>query len=400
MKKFLVFILVAVLTFVGCMYIATRTDIFSGVASNFEMIMLNFSSGNIEEYSSDFVVNDLGKIKYNTYYYDKLDENQKKIYTAVANTVKKLDEAAVVKFEKEYNVYEVSEDIKVAMESFFADHPEVFYLNTEYQILTNSSVFGNMGKIYLGYSVASEEELNSQIEDIKLGIKEFTMDVDDSDTDYEKELKIHDSIAENVSYYSYNSIEEIPEIYHTTYSGIKESAAVCDGFTKLFQIALNEYNINSILVTGVLENDPHAWNMVEINGSWYNVDLTSDKTIKEYNNPVIHAYFNITNDYIKKSHKFSDESIIPEANSDEYNYYVKEGKIIDTSANFNTKFENILKSNDNDTLVEFKVGDGVTSVSEKIVRRLSQRDYLEYIDTSKNTIQYYNVLDTYIIMKK
>lgn len=399
MKKFLTYLCVICVTFALFFVLFKKTDVLPNIISNFEILVSSVKSQDVEEYNSDFSVNSLGKIKYNTYYYDKLNAEQQKIYTGIANSVKNLDETAMIKIDKDYDFAQISEDAKKAMEAFFADHPEVFYLNTEYQILTNSSLIGNSLKLYFGYSVSSKDELEQQICTIESGIKEFTSDISDLDTEYDKELKIHDSIASKVTYYSYNDITNIPEVYHTAYSAIKEKSSVCDGFTKIYQLALNQVGIPSILVTGTLESDPHAWNMVELEDGWYNVDLTSDKTIKENNNAVVHTYFNVTNDYIKQSHEFYDEANIPTANSEQFNYYSKESKYIKSSDNFNTKFENILKNNKNSVLIEFKADEKISQVPEKIVKRLSQRDYKEYIDLNTNTIQYYTVLNTYIIVK-
>ena len=399
MKKFLIYLCIISVTFAICIFLFTRTNILNGIYNCIQSISINISSTQVEEYNKNFKINDLGIIENNTFYYDKLNLDQKKIYTSVANSVKKLEKEAVVKFDKGFDMSYISEDVKEAMESFFNDHPEIFYLNTDYQILTNSSAFGNSVKIFLGYSVENLEELQEKISIIKSGIQEIIKDINVDDTIYQKELKIHDNIAKNIEYYDYDNITTIPAMYHTAYSGITEKKAVCDGFTKLFQLALNEIKINSILVTGKLDSDPHAWNMVQLDGKWYNVDLTSDKTIKDKEGIVIHSYFNVTNDSIMKTHVFDTLDILPIADSEEYNYYVKENKVIKSVDNFVTKFESILLDNKDNSLLELRIDESISSVPEKIVRRLSQRDHEEYIDEEKSTIQYYKISDTYILMK-
>ncbi len=399
MKKFFCCLFIIAVIVVGGIFLFTNNDALENMKENLDFMLIGIKTKNLEDYNKDFLINDLGKIAYNTYYYDKLDDNQKNIYTHIANAVKNLDEKVLIKFNKEYNFNNVSNDINSAMESFFADHPEVFYLNTEYQILTNSSILGNSVKIYLGYNVDSVDKLNEEIEKVNTGIEKYTLQVKADDSAYQKELQLHDAIAKNVKYYEYNSISEIPEIYHTVYSGIVDKTAVCDGFTKLYQLALEKVSIPSILVTGTLESDPHAWNMVLIEDEWYNVDLTSDKTIKDSEDAVVHSYFNVTNEYIQQSHKFTDINIVPEAKSEKYNYYEVSQKTISASKNFSTQLEDILDSNENEVLVEFRVEKTISEIPEKIVKRLSRRDYKEYLDLQKNTMQYYNILDTYVILK-
>ena len=53
--------------------------------------------------------------------------------------------------------------------------------------------------------------------------------------------------------------------------------AVCEGYSKLFQQILSILNIKSLVVSGCGRkvDDGHVWNQVEINGVWYNADVTT-----------------------------------------------------------------------------------------------------------------------------
>ncbi len=53
--------------------------------------------------------------------------------------------------------------------------------------------------------------------------------------------------------------------------------AVCEGYSKLFQQILSILNIKSLVVSGCGKkvDDGHVWNQVEINGVWYNADVTA-----------------------------------------------------------------------------------------------------------------------------
>lgn len=61
--------------------------------------------------------------------------------------------------------------------------------------------------------------------------------------------------------------------------------AVCEGYSKLFQQILSLLNVKSLVVSGCGRNvdDGHVWNQVEINGIWYNVDITA-QNYAIYNN--------------------------------------------------------------------------------------------------------------------
>lgn len=52
--------------------------------------------------------------------------------------------------------------------------------------------------------------------------------------------------------------------------------AVCDGLARTFNFLCAMEGIKSVRVTGSFASNLHAWNKVEIDGQWYNVDVTAD----------------------------------------------------------------------------------------------------------------------------
>ena len=171
--------------------------------------------------------------------------------------------------------------------------------------------------------VESQDELNNKIEQIKESISEVEKNIKDGDTELDIELKTHDYIGKNVTYYSYDQIENIPINCHNIYGTLIEKQAVCDGISKTLKLVLNNYNMDCIVVTGKLKKESHAWNMVKLDDNWYNLDTTSDKSVKTSDkNYVIHSYFNINNDLILNTHSFDNKEILPFADSMDKNYYI------------------------------------------------------------------------------
>ncbi len=56
----------------------------------------------------------------------------------------------------------------------------------------------------------------------------------------------------------------------------KTKKAVCAGYASLFQAMCEEAKIKCLYITGdaLPGHDPHAWNMVKLDGSWYVMDVT------------------------------------------------------------------------------------------------------------------------------
>lgn len=352
----------------------------------------------LPEYSSDFLINDLVK-KSDTYYYNTLSDNQKKIYISIANAVKNLDDNFELTGYEYIDEKTASDDIEIAVYRFLLDHPEVFYTNDKYIISTKTNVFGTKINLTFEYLVGSQEELNVKIGEINSSIKKILSNITDKNNKFSTELEIHDYIAKNTIYYEYDNIDDIPINCHNIYGALVENSAVCDGFSKSMKLLLNKCNIETIVVTGNLKNESHAWNLVKIDDNWYNLDLTSDKSIKDENNSyVIHSYFNITDELILQSHTFDDKEILPESTVTNMNYYAIKDKIINNTDIFQEKFAGILNNSKSEDVLEFSTN--VTNVPNKISEELSYRHYnSEYVDKNSSKFSYYNVLNTYILLK-
>ena len=101
-------------------------------------------------------------------------------------------------------------------------------------------------------------------------------------TDYEKLKYIHDWIADNTVYLDDDTKDEIRTADGPILSGI----ALCSGYTRAFQYLAQSLGFDCIYVSGIGNTISHAWNMVELDGEWYNVDVTWDD-----GDTVNYAYF-------------------------------------------------------------------------------------------------------------
>ena len=392
MKKIVIFLLVLVIIiFLVCVFIKIPS-----VTNALGNITKRAFATQIIPYDNNFEINRL-KIKNQSFYYsNSLNDKQKQIYTCIANAIKNFENNFIL---QNYDVIDsdtTMEDVEKSMQAFFADHPEVFYVNNQYTVSTKKTMFNSYVEVSLVYNVESKEDLESKIVSIETKINEYLENIKDKD-DFASELFIHDKIGKDVEYYTYEKIDDVPQECHTIYGVFIDNKAVCDGFSKALQILLDRKGIENILILGTLENEAHAWNLVKLDNEWYNIDLTSNKAIKDVDdNIILHTYFNCTTSTFEKTHVFENKDILPEANSDKYNYYKQTNRIITASSNFNTKFKQMLDNNDNKYLLEFATS-GINNVPEKMVDFLSANKYSEYI--SNNKITYYTISDTYVLMK-
>ena len=114
------------------------------------------------------------------------------------------------------------------------------------------------------YTTAQQEaELGAKIDTVLSGFG-----FDDASSDYEKICAVYDYICANVSY-DYTT----PGTFkHTAYAAMMNGRAVCQGYATLLYRMLMQLGISCRLIPG----NNHAWNIVELNGLYYNVDSTWD----------------------------------------------------------------------------------------------------------------------------
>ena len=398
MKK-IIRILLPIILVVGIIYVAIyNPEIIKEKAHSVYLFYEDKFGEKLEPYDSNFKVNSLS-VKTDSYYYNTLTDSQKNIYNYVAHGVKSLSNDVYVNGYEYIDEETTSKDVEKAVYRFSLDHPEVFYLNDKYVISTNTNIFTTKLKISFTYTVASNGELDEKINKIETVINEILSKSNEKENDFDKELYLHDYLASNVKYYSYEDESKIPAVCHTMYGALVDKVCVCDGYSKALKLLLNMSDIESIISTGNLKDESHAWNLVKIDDMWYNVDVTSDKSIK-YNEKtyIVHSYFNITDELIKSSHSIDNEDIIPKATSNDMNYYIKLGKNISSKDAFNDKFGSLLKNNDNELLLEFSTD--YTDVPNKISSALSNKFYnSEYVDKNTSKFSYYNILNTYVLLK-
>ena len=395
MKKIFIFLLICLGIVAGVLYFTVNPDAISNLAYSIS----NVFETPYDEYNEEFKINEI-KISENSYYYYKLTEQQKNIYTAIANGVKSLTNDVKLKKYEYIDSETTMKDVEVALHKFLLDHPEVYYMDDKYTVSTKTGITGTGVIVGLTYQFGSIEELNNSVARLNSKFDEILNEATiEKGKDFENEQKIHDVLSKKVTYYEYEDLSKIPSKYHTIEGTLTENLAVCDGLAKTFQILLDKVGIKSIIVSGSLNVTSHAWNMVQLEDGWYHTDITSDNSIKTEKKVVFHSYFNINTETIKKTHVISEEDIIPEAISTKYNFYEYTGKNIVNGDNFANKLKEIISKNSDEKLVEYKVN-GFDNVPEKTIEVLRKNKFTDYLETKSTKFIYYNVLDTYIVLKK
>lgn len=140
--------------------------------------------------------------------------------------------------------------------------------------------------------------------------------------DYKKELLIHDWLVENNRY---NTRDTSAPESHMAYSALVSGNPVCQGYAEAAMVLLQAAGIPTVCVSGDGTNsngitESHAWNCVQIQGQWYNLDTTWDDPVTQDGSDVLqYDYFNVTDSQLGKDHTW-DRSTAPRCTATEMNY--------------------------------------------------------------------------------
>ena len=101
------------------------------------------------------------------------------------------------------------------------------------------------------------------------------------DTPYDTVQKVHDYLIKKFEY-----DKKTIYIHHTDIDGFKDNQMVCSGYSLAAYYLLNAAGVPARVVTGyggsgTSDESNHMWNMVELDGLWYNMDITWDDVNKD-----------------------------------------------------------------------------------------------------------------------
>ena len=95
-------------------------------------------------------------------------------------------------------------------------------------------------------------------------------------TDLEKVFYVHEWLVQNIAYDREHLSDDVQDD-HNLRGALLEGTAVCDGYAKTYALTLRKLGITGVLVTS--KDIGHAWNMVELDENWYQVDCTWDDPV-------------------------------------------------------------------------------------------------------------------------
>ncbi len=273
------------------------------------------------------------------YSYSFLSEAEKKVYRKMLNMVRNL---TVGWIDMGYIINNPSAVVAKAYRAMCNDFPQYYWMPVSYYITTKDgkvAVAFKRNDTEDGYGYL-KEELESNREELEDAIDRIVSKALKAESDFEKEIIIHDELCKTVKYDS--EFDSKKGSIYSIYGALVNGHAVCEGYARAFKLLCQSAGIECILITGDSKGVGHLWNMVKLDGNWYHVDVTWDDLREEPH----HTYLNLTTLEIRADHDidltYDDANVtlvsqgnsynfnIPETSSTECNYFRKKGLVIES----------------------------------------------------------------------
>lgn len=194
---------------------------------------------------------------------------------------------------------EISEgEIRVIMEAYGTDHPKIFWLSNVFAYYSDSS--GTTVELYSEYS---PDEIDKCRKELDTAIENILSEVPKRLSEFDRELYIHDVIADKCVYDKTTKVYEDDKAAFSMYGTLVNGKAVCEGYAKTTEYLLSCLGVQCITVNGVTGSELHKWNLVNLDGDWYNLDVTWD----DNEDFVVYTYFNLTDSQISYNHSISED---------------------------------------------------------------------------------------------
>lgn len=262
-------------------------------------IVENDAVNQLENMNSNNQKIDYNKVNVDKYFFNQLSEESKTIYRALESNREnmktgtyRIDLGDIFSdlLSMEDGQKTLGDYYQSAIEAYTYDNPDIFYLSPNKMYLNiekTTSIFKTTYKVYIDNGQENNylvdgfqskqyvDEAINKIENVKNSIIS-----NKTGNTYNDIKMVHDYLVDNIEYDTSIARDNIYDVYGALVNG----TCVCEGYARSFKYIMDNMGIPCVLVIGKATNsqgetENHAWNYVNINGTWYAIDTTWDDPV-------------------------------------------------------------------------------------------------------------------------
>ncbi len=271
------------------------------------------------------------------YYFNQIPSSLNEIYRELYERIRD--------GETEADLYATvsAEDFWTAYYSVMADHPEFFWVGSNIEVQQNA-VSGKIVHFKLTETVEASERESMRLQ-LEEAADAIIAGIPEGYSEYGQIKYVYEYLINTVDYDSTardNQNVQSALLYH---------ASVCAGYSRAFQYVLHRMGMFCTYVTGTTASgSDHAWNIVRLDGNYYNVDVTWGDPVfagsmegSAASHVMNYTYLCCTDVDLAATHVTDSQVAMPACTDDSYNYYKLNGMYYE-SFDYNTIYNALMDS--------------------------------------------------------
>lgn len=246
---------------------------------------------------NDSSIQNMKQVERGHFCFDSLDSETQTLYTELLTIVNNHAEDIMVSTND-------ADKLQRAFQCMFNDHPEIFWIDG----YSYSSHSKNGEVVYLTFT-GKYTYTPAQCADFQKKINAYVSQclggINKGAPDYEKVKYVYKYLIDHTDYSLASSDNQ------NILSVFVNGKSVCQGYAKATQYLLQQLGVQCTMVVGtVVGGEGHAWDLVNVDGSYYYVDTTWGDSSYNINgqaveNGVNYDYLNITTSELEKTDRKS-----------------------------------------------------------------------------------------------
>ena len=319
-------------------------------------------------------------------------ETERQVYREVLSSLENREEKTELSTTDEGMLEQIFQRV-------MADHPEIFYADG-YSAAAYKKNGEAVRLVFSGSYTMEEQQIASRRVLLENTVQTWLDGLDSAfgesgegspADDYGRVKYLYESLILHTDYET-----DCPDSQNIC-SVLLQGKSVCQGYAKTLQYLCQKTGIPAMLVTGTVDGQGHAWDLVRMDGAWYYVDPTwgdaSYRRTEQEGYPqeafpaVNYEYFCVTTGQIARTHRISPGQKLPECTAVADQYYRREGLYLE-KADLNAVGEIFEKAKETQTaVVTFQCAD--EEVYAQLHRLLiEQQKIFDYLPAQSHTVTY------------